>query len=77
MSAFIFREFAERTGIQCISQEKVNWGGKRLIDCFSVIQKSDSSARRPLTTLHNPHFMTEARYLAKLSRLYSHSKADA
>ena len=71
MSALTFRDFAERAGIHCISQEKVNWGGKRLIDCFSVIQKINTSGHHPLTTLHNPHFMTEARYLAKLSRLYS------
>ena len=40
MSALTFREHAERAGIHCISQEKINWGGKRMIDCFSMVQKS-------------------------------------
>ncbi len=71
MSASKFREYAERAGVHCTVQETINWGSKRTIDCFSTLRKSRKMRHVPTTTLHNPHFMTEATYLGRLSRLYA------
>lgn len=60
MSADLFRDLCARHGLQCLSQELVNWRGRRLIDCFSLIVRSDSSTRGPTRTIRNPNFMREA-----------------
>jgi len=73
MSASKFREHAEKAGMHCISQEKVNWGSKRTIDCLSTFQKTSRRMHGPVMTLQNPHFMGEAQYLGQLARLYSQS----
>ena len=75
MSAARFRELAATAGMACASQERINWGGKRTIDCLSTIRKSRVSEHRGVTGLRNPHFMREAQYLAQLARLYG--PADA
>jgi ubiquinone/menaquinone biosynthesis C-methylase UbiE len=70
MSAAKLREYAVRAGMHCTVQETINWGSKRTIDCFSTLQRSRGTPHVPTTTLQNPHFMREAKYLEQLSRLY-------
>lgn len=70
MTSTKFREYAERGGLHCISQEKINWGSRRTIDCLSLFIKSKVSKRGSNSVLQNPHFMSKARYLSKLSRIY-------
>jgi ubiquinone/menaquinone biosynthesis C-methylase UbiE len=75
VSASVFRSYAEKAGVSCVSQEKVNWGGKHTIDCLSTIQKSTTPIQRAVATLNNSHFMREANYLAQLSALYGRCRA--
>ncbi|HLH26162.1 MAG TPA: class I SAM-dependent methyltransferase [Chloroflexota bacterium] len=70
MSASRFHEYARAVGLQCISQEKVNWGSKRLTDCISVCTPRTSRWARPNKTLNNFHFMLEAQRSSLLSKLY-------
>ena len=65
MSAIRFQELANKAGITCINQEKVNWGGKRLIDCMSTFTKKGSKWEQLNQIKANPHFMSEAKQIAK------------
>jgi SAM-dependent methyltransferase len=83
MSAALFRAHAERAGVVCVTQERIDWGqtraidllwgGKRTIDCLSLVRKDFTKRHRPVAALRNPHFMDEASCLAKLDRLYGQS----
>lgn len=69
MTAELFRNLCEQHGLNCFSQELVNWRGRRLIDCFSMIArkgywKTASGAFR------NPNFMLEARLIQRRSQHY-------
>jgi SAM-dependent methyltransferase len=59
VSAESFRASCERAGLRCLTQELVNWGGRRLIDCFSTVVPA-AAAARPTTVVRNPRFMDEA-----------------
>ena len=71
MTAALFRDQCRRTGLHCLSQELVNWGnrGKFLIDCFSVVTRSDGPAGTP-RVIENRWFMEEAAAAARLAPLY-------
>lgn len=71
MTASLFETYARRVGLQCISQEIINWSSKRLIDCFSIFTPVASKWARPNAVLRNPYFMKEAKYIRRLSRRYS------
>jgi len=60
MTAEIFRARCERNGLQCLSQELVNWRGRRLIDCLSLFVRSDSAPETPTKIIRNQNFMREA-----------------
>jgi SAM-dependent methyltransferase len=60
-----------KAGMQCVSQEIVNWGGNHLTDCFSVVTRVGSPWARENLVVENPDFMTEAFHVARLSRLYT------
>src|SRR5262245_47178227 len=47
MTARVFEGQCNAAGLQCIGQEMVNWGTKRLIDCFSTITLKSSKWARP------------------------------
>jgi ubiquinone/menaquinone biosynthesis C-methylase UbiE len=70
MTAGLFESLCQKAGLQCISQEVVNWGGKRLIDCLSVFTLSDSDLSRPNRVVRNPDFMTEADLAKRTACLY-------
>jgi SAM-dependent methyltransferase len=58
MSAELFRNLCAANGLHCLSQELVNWRGRRLIDCFSLFERGDSKAATKI--VRNPRFMREA-----------------
>ena len=60
MTADLFRALCERNGLHCISQELVNWRGRRLIDCLSLFVRSDSVPVSSPKIVRNPNFMREA-----------------
>ena len=72
MSARIFRESCDAAGLDCISQELVNWNhGPSLIDCFSVVTPRDGQSHKPARLLKNPHFMDEAERARRTAEFYS------
>lgn len=71
MTAEIFEEYCDRADLQCIGQELVNWGTKRLIDCFSVFTLRSSRWARPNKITRNRDFMREAEMIRRLSKYYS------
>jgi SAM-dependent methyltransferase len=60
MSADLFRTLGAQHGLHCVKQELVNWRGRRLIDCFSWFERTDSPAPRPVEIIRNRNFMREA-----------------
>ncbi len=69
MSADLFRVLCTQHGLHCISQELINWRGRRLIDCFSLLtQSSDSATEKPTRIMRNPKFMREAAYIRAMPR---------
>ena len=60
MTADLFRALCAKHSLHCVSQELVNWRGRRLIDCFSIFTRSDAVEHDPTRTIRNPNFMREA-----------------
>lgn len=71
MSAELFNRYCDRTGLQCLSQEIVNWGASSLIDCISVFARKGSRWDRACQIVENPGFMREARSIRQYSSLYT------
>jgi ubiquinone/menaquinone biosynthesis C-methylase UbiE len=71
MTAHLFEKYCDQNGLQCISQELVNWGAKRLIDSFSLFAKKDSVWARPNRVIENPEFMKEADLIKRWSQVYT------
>jgi hypothetical protein len=69
MSADLFRSLCAQTGLHCVSQELINWRGRRLIDCLSFFVRSDSPLHNPTKIIRNPHFMREAAQIRKQWRV--------
>jgi SAM-dependent methyltransferase len=65
MSADLFRSLCATHGLHCISQELVNWRGRRLIDCLSLFVRSNSAPSTPTKVIRNPNFMREAARLRR------------
>lgn len=79
MTAGKFERRAEEAGLQCISQELVNWltGSGRLIDCISVFTRKGSTWVRPNRTLENGEFMKEVSNASRLAELYGASSFES
>jgi ubiquinone/menaquinone biosynthesis C-methylase UbiE len=60
VSADLFRSLCAKTGLHCVSQELINWRGRRLIDCLSLFVRSDSTQQDATQISRNPNFMREA-----------------
>ena len=60
MSAELFRALCAQHGLYCITQELVNWRGRRLIDCLSLFARSHSAPQNATKVVRNPNFMREA-----------------
>ncbi len=75
MTARRFKELCAAAGLQCISQELVNWGLDVVIlnDCFSLLTPLRSVWARGNRVLINRSFMDEARHLSRVMKLYTSS----
>lgn len=60
MSAALFRELCAEHGLHCVTQELVNWRGRRLIDCLSTFVRANPAQQQPTKIIRNPNFMREA-----------------
>jgi len=60
MTAELFRVLSAKHGLHCLSQEIVNWRGRRLIDCFSIFTRSTAPEPGPTRIIRNRNFMREA-----------------
>lgn len=70
MTADLFRELCQQNGLKCLCQELVNWRGRRLIDCFSMVARKDSKWQEFSRPFRNPDFMLEARLIRRLAQHY-------
>ena len=58
-------------GLQCVTQELVPWGVRRvLLDSFTVITRPGSQWSGPPQVVENPDFMAEARSAARIAKAY-------
>jgi SAM-dependent methyltransferase len=70
LSAAAFADLCAEAGLRCIGQEIVNWGGRRLLDCFSLATRPGSPFERANVRVHNAHFMDEARSAEAAERAF-------
>jgi 2-polyprenyl-3-methyl-5-hydroxy-6-metoxy-1,4-benzoquinol methylase len=71
VSAETVRDACQTTGLCCVSQEMINWGGgKELIDAITVVARPHSRWAGQTVTLRNSDFNNEVRYVRGLSQLY-------
>ena len=71
MSADLFRALCAQQGLHCVSQELVNWRGRRLIDCLTLFVRSDAAQQEVTRIIRNPNFMREAAHIRAKSRTRS------
>jgi SAM-dependent methyltransferase len=72
VTAQLFRQICEESGVPCISQELITWVQRqRMIDALSVFARRESVWNRPIQLLSNPSFWPQAKTVRELSRLYS------
>jgi len=70
MTAELFRALAAKHGLHCLSQELVNWRGRRLIDCFSTVARKDSKWQEAPGPYRNSDFMREAELIRRVAQHY-------
>ena len=70
VTARALREWVASSGLACASQELINWGTRRLIDCITVIARPGSLHDRQRPLVRNPHFRCEANSARLISNLY-------
>jgi hypothetical protein len=71
MTAKMFRQLCERHGLHCLSQELINWRGRRLLDCLSLFVRDPSQQNVETRIVQNPNFMREAMRIRRQARDYS------
>jgi len=71
MSADVFRALCAQHCLHCISQELVNWRGRRLIDCLSLFVRSNSTEQKSTNIIRNPNFMREAAQIRRQWRTHA------
>jgi SAM-dependent methyltransferase len=70
VSATLVRRLATASGLQCLSQEIVQWrGSKAMLDCMSLVVNSPSNAP-DVRVCRNLEFDCEVRAARRLSQLY-------
>ncbi|HEY7000961.1 MAG TPA: class I SAM-dependent methyltransferase [Candidatus Udaeobacter sp.] len=67
MSADLFRSLCTRSGLHCLNQELINWRGRRLIDCLSLLERDGSTENTSTKIVRNPGFMREATRIRRQS----------
>jgi SAM-dependent methyltransferase len=71
MTAELLRQYCHNAGMECVSQEFLNWGtGKCLIDTISVIARTGSHRVQPTVRMENTQFVATARVTSQLADLY-------
>jgi SAM-dependent methyltransferase len=60
ISADLFRSLCAQAGLHCLSQELINWRGRRLIDCLSLFERGGATKNTSTKIVRNPRFMREA-----------------
>jgi SAM-dependent methyltransferase len=70
VTARAFERWCDQAGLRCIGQELVNWGTRRLIDCFSIFERNASTRIGPNQVVSNPGFMSEAESIRRVAHLY-------
>lgn len=64
MTAKLFEEYCDKVGMQCVSQELINWfSSKYLTACFSIFTPKNSVWARPNRVFENTHFMDEVKLI--------------
>ncbi len=67
------RQFAQASGLSCVSQELITWRGSRVfLDCLTTFTRKGSQLDRPNKILWNSKFHKEMESIADISRLYSY-----
>lgn len=73
VSAELFAEYCNNSGMQCIRQEIINWGGMILNDCFSSFAlKNSEKITAPTQTIINNSFNKEMSLNITYRRLIRH-----
>ena len=76
MCAKVFRQACDSAGLECRSQELVNWNhGPSLVDCFSVVTPRNGRPGKPPRLTRNPHFMDEAERARRTAEIYSSARS--
>jgi SAM-dependent methyltransferase len=68
MTAELFRALCKQHGLHCTRQELINWRGRRLIDCLSWFERSESGSDESTEVVRNPNFMREAEIVRRRRR---------
>ena len=68
------KDECERLGFRCLSQERINWGCNELIDCFTTLQKVNSSGSGEFHLLENSRFMLEVAATREKAPAYSRAR---
>jgi ubiquinone/menaquinone biosynthesis C-methylase UbiE len=73
MTAALFREFCERAGLHCVSQELVSWSQEPVLnDCFSLFRKDATQPRAETAIIERPDFTSTEMYrLGEVGRHYA------
>lgn len=71
MSSKLFKNYCEKEGLNCLSQELINWGCKHLNDTFSIFTVKDSKFNKTYTEIKNYDFMKMADYARRISKVYN------
>jgi 2-polyprenyl-3-methyl-5-hydroxy-6-metoxy-1,4-benzoquinol methylase len=70
MTADVFLSQAKAANLQVVSQELVNWGTRRPIDCISVVTRPNSKWDCGYRRWVNLEFAREAEYIRKIASQY-------
>lgn len=71
VSATWFAGACRDAGLRCVGQELINWGGRRTIDCISVVTRPGAPFDVPNRVIRNPHFMAEAESIRLAASVHS------
>jgi SAM-dependent methyltransferase len=77
MTADTFVSLANGAGLKVVSQELINWGTQRPIDCLSIFTHPNGIWDRDYQRWVNEDFGREAAYIRKMARLYDRTEAPS
>lgn len=71
MTAALFEKLTRKAGMQCVSQEIIDWAGGHEMDCMSLFTPAGSHWARPNVVFRNRRFEQEMKACGELAKLYS------